>query len=168
MQPVPLATLQQYCDQMLSSLRPFDAVAHALYHTMRNTGLRFEDCYNTDRWRDNGNSTFSVATAKHSNTRTIPYSLLSPLHLQRLTNNTPHVFPYSYTQYLRYYARFFPAPRLMCRHKPIKTHLFRHLKAKELKASGVNDANIQAYLGERQLSSAQQYIYSTIYDAAIL
>jgi integrase len=164
MTPVDLHTLQQYADHILSALRTFDVTAHALFSTMRRTGLRFEDAHNITRWTDNHNGTFSVETAKHSAIRTIPYADVSDLHLQRLQSNHPYVFPYSYASYLRYFTMFSPAPFLLCKSKPIKTHLFRHIRARELKAAGHTDAEIQQYLGEQQITSAQQYIYSIIHD----
>jgi len=159
----------------LARFKKFDERAHALFLTMSLTGLRFEDTYNGERWQplyshelpvpsDERPVAYSVVTAKHSNPRVILASDVSPRHAALLRANPDNPFGLSYATYLRYFHMQWLPTGLHVGDKPVETHIFRHIKAKALSASGLSHEEVRMYLGERTLSSAVGYINSVIYS----
>jgi site-specific recombinase XerD len=133
-----------------------------LFDTLYRTGMRFEDCFSLVRWQILENSMVAVSTAKGSDIRLFGQSEINPSLLAAVTSGNLDFFNFSYSTALRYFSLAFPIPNLTIGGKRVKTHIFRHNKARTLKESGLSDIEIQKYLGEKNLSSAVSYIYSTI------
>ena len=164
MQSTPLSTeeINELCLQFLETTTKAHPRYYPLFDMLFRTGMRFEDCYSLSRWAIVSPQVVTVQTAKGSDIRTFTESDINPYLWAAIHAQNFSYFNFSYSTIRRYFSLAFPIPNLTVLSKPIKTHIFRHNKARMLKASGLSDLEIKAYLGERSLSSAKSYIYSNI------
>lgn len=154
--------INQYCLLFLETCTKAHPRYFPLFDTLYRTGMRFEDCFTLLRWEILSEQKVAVATAKGSDIRILDGSEINPALLAAVAAGNTQFFNFSYSTALRYFSLAFPQPNLKIGGKKVKTHIFRHNKARTLKASGLSDQEIQRYLGEKNLSSANAYIYSVI------
>jgi hypothetical protein len=106
---------------------------------------------------------YSLFTAKGSNTRIIQFSELTEesKYFINFGENYPQQRPQGIFEGTM--QSYWGKREFYIGQKRSYTHIFRHLKAKNMKAGGSTDLQIKEYLGEKNLKSAQAYIYSEIY-----
>lgn len=154
--------INQFCLHFLETCTKAHPRYFPLFDTLYRTGMRFEDCFTLERWEIIGKQKVAVSTAKGSDIRILDGSEINPSLFAAVEGGNTLFFNFSYSTALRYFSLAFPQPNLQIGEKKVKTHIFRHNKARTLKASGLSDHQIQKYLGEKNLSSANAYIYSII------
>jgi len=125
-------------------------------------GTRLIESIQPTRWQNLG-SEFKLTTAKGSDYRIINYTELQPESIYYLLNGEDAYQERPQTLYENTMKRFYQGREFYIGEKRSFTHIFRHRIAKNMKAEGYNDGQIQQYLGEKTLVSAKQYIYSEIY-----
>lgn len=127
-----------------------------------NVGTRLIESIQPTRWENLGAS-FRLTTAKNSYPRIINYAELEAESIYYLLNAENAYQERPQTLYETTMKRFYKGREFYIGEKRSFTHIFRHRIAKNMKAEGKSDGQIQQYLGEKTLISAKQYIYSTIY-----
>lgn len=147
----------------LASIQAFDFYLHDLFYNLHNTGLRFCEIFELDRWTYNADNNIICNTAKDSNSRTFTSSDLTFPFVQSIINDTFLYNTCKYSTTILYFKRYFEFYNLKVGGKKILTHIFRHYKAKQLHEFGYSDVEIQNYIGEKSLSNAQNYINSILY-----
>lgn len=157
------AELHQYCNDFLTNINNFDTFLHDFSLNLYNTGLRFNELFQLDRWDPYGEESVECDTEKDSYNRIFNYSELTVPFITSVYSNESVYLTCRYTTYIRYFHRYFPFYPLYCGNKGISSHIFRHHKAKEMHEDGYTDEEIQLYLGEKELQNARGYIYSNIY-----
>lgn len=140
--------------------QPFFAKYYdALYHL----GIRATEALMPSIWSFPSENTVVLQPHKGNNMRfflrsDMPVDFLYSLEFPEFVEVVPS---YSQLNYLfsiyMYYGKIFIGK------KSSTLHLFRHNYVKKLKSSGLTDIEIQNKIGEKELSSAEQYIYSTYY-----
>ncbi len=163
MKKIDLLQLEQICTDILGVLQNYDQVLFSIFETMYKTGLRYNDICKMYAEKQGANWIFICPTSKGGAIKNYQATEINnqfAISLQAGCNLTTLT---SYSNAKRIFKRINPHGTLYVRSKPITTHIFRHLKAKQLKASGQSDIAIQGVLGQKKLSSTQVYIYSTIY-----
>lgn len=158
-----LQELQIIAVTILDNFRDFDPYMYAYFNTMFLTGARFGDVYDYSRWSVVDSERISLMPQKGNNLRTFFNIDIDAYLLNSIQNNYDFSNMISYSNSLIWFKRFSPEPNLMVKNKPVLTHLFRHIKAKELSANGYTDGQIKTYFGQSKIASTQAYIYSQVY-----
>lgn len=156
--------IEAYVLDFLKVCRNFDPYFYSIFNTQYITGARFSDVYNLENWSIINDNTISLQPKKQNNLRIFDIDDMDDLLIQQVKSGYNGYELTSYSSALFWFKRIFPNPNLRVLNKPVKTHIFRHLKAKKLKEEGKTDKEIQQYLGEKKEISARAYIYSSIYE----
>ncbi len=164
MKKIDLLQLEQICSDILSILQSYDQVLFSIFDTMFKTGLRYNDICRMYAEKQGANWIFICPTSKGGAVKYYQATDLNNQFAISLQNGLNLTALTSYSNAKRIFKRVNPHGPLYVRSKPVTTHIFRHLKAKQLKASGQSDIAIQNVLGQKKLSSTQVYIYSIIYS----
>jgi site-specific recombinase XerD len=151
------------CLYFLSEIEAFDIYLHDMFLNQYNTGLRYTEIFELSRWTYTSPTEIVCMTAKNNLNRTFSNEELSFMFVNSIIQQKSIYETCRYTTAARYWNRYFPYPRIMCRKKQISTHLFRHNKSKLLKDQEWTDEQIQNYFGEQNILNTMGYIYSTIY-----
>ncbi|WP_172914071.1 hypothetical protein [Capnocytophaga canis] len=150
--------------RFLQTCQKFDPILYSIFYNQYLTGCRFDDIHNLARWELKNDNTLILSPCKKNNLRVFNINEVDFLLYEQIRYSYNVYQSISFSTALLHFGRLFPNPNLMIKNKPVKTHIFRHLKARKLKASGMSDHEIKEYLGERNMMSAHSYIYSVIYD----
>jgi len=111
---------------------------------------------------DLNNGTFVMQPRKGNNVRTLSYTDF-PLDFRDIIKHSTSVFLFnSVSNAQHFFSNHWKYKTIFHKTKNVSSHLFRHNYAKKLKSQGLTDGQIQLKLGEKQLSSAQNYIYSIL------
>ena len=126
------------------------------------SGCRANDALEFNRWQLLANSSVLLTPQKGNNLRSFGASELPILFYNSLVDNE-NIFEYlSYPKVLYYLDELLNKYDFRIIKKRCTNHLFRHNYAKLLKNDGFTDIEIKDKLGEKNLSSAMQYINSSI------
>lgn len=133
------------------------------FQNLKNTGLRFSELKHTERWYFDKDLILWVPTLKGGNPRTNMENLITPWLLSHIrTNSNPFLRIDNSTASYWIYS-FLPVGNLYHETKVLKTHLFRHLLAKQMHKSGYTYNQIMLFFGEVDLKNILSYIDSEIY-----
>lgn len=126
------------------------------------TGCRANDVLKFENWSVLMSGDIQLQPQKNNLLR-----VFSPLEIDSdfysaLLVNTNYLSGLMYRKYQYYIERILHTKYFRINDKPVSTHLFRYNYARQMKANGFTDVEIKDKLGERQLTSAQAYIYSQI------
>ena len=163
MKILSLKEIDAVCKQVVRSAEKYDIFLYAFFDTLYKTGLRSGEVIDFSRWSMITKELLQVQTLKGSNPRIFKNEELNPIFVDLICYDSTHIAQYNYKSLQRAFNRFAPYSQLLIGNKQVSTHLFRHNKAKHLKASGSSEEEIQKYLGEKDLKNAQIYISSKIY-----
>jgi site-specific recombinase XerD len=155
--------LLSICSEFQTNINAFDLEMGVLTNCIYGTGLRFSEVYELDRWQVIDMNILEVQTKKGSDARLFQNSELPPEFVWIIRNDAQYFRSFSYKTYTNYFTRFFRYPFIYTGNKQISSHIFRHLRAKQLNFEGQTDEQIRVYLGERDIKNAQSYINSEIY-----
>jgi len=155
--------IDKICKKVLQTSERNDIFLHSLFDTLYKTGLRVGEIIDFSRWAVIDKKYIQVQTLKGSNPRTFKSSELNQIYVDLIRYNTIYLAQFNYKNLSRAFNRFAPYSHLLIGNKQVSTHLFRYNKAKQLKAKGYSDIEIQIYLGEKDLKNALVYINSKIY-----
>lgn len=140
-----------------------DTIQIDFFHNLYNTGLRFNELQNFQRWNYNSEYEIICNTEKDSNNRTFEASQLSEYFVNCLASDLP---PYDTCRYATtniWLKRAFAPFTLFLEISTVTTHLFRHNLCKRLAASGFTTQQISDYIGEIDNKNTDGYINSKIY-----
>ncbi len=164
MKIIELQQLNHDCKKLLEICQDVCPFLHSIFNTQYLTGARFSDVYYLHKWYLKNESTLVLKPCKNNDIRIFNTDEVDYLLYKQVKDDFNVYNLTSYSTALHWFTRMYPTPNIMVKSKPIKTHVFRHLKAKTLKKQGATDIEIQKYLGEKNLYSAKTYIYSNIYQ----
>src|SRR5690554_4358708 len=150
-------------DKFLSRISVSFGEVLPLFLAMSELGLRFSEAYELKRWEVVNNSLYRLKTAKKGEFRFINVNDIPELFLLRLQANLDYATPYSYSTVLRIFNRYYLVSNMKVGRKGIGTHIFRHLRAKDLYTKGYSIEDIQLYFGHIKVESTLTYINSSIY-----
>ena len=158
-----LEMLLEVRDKFLSRISVSFGEVLPLFLAMSELGLRFSEAYELKRWEVVNNSLYKLRTAKKGEFRLISINDIPELFLLRLQANIDYATPYSYSTILRIFKKYYLVSNMKVGGKGIGTHIFRHIKAKDLYAKGYSVEDIQLYFGHIKVESTLTYINSSIY-----
>ena len=158
-----LEELELASEVFLERVQIYNPIQASIYQNQINLGCRFNDVMKLEKWTIVNELTVSLLPQKNNSLRVFNKSDLDVLLLHQLENNYNYYAKTSYSDAISVFYRMFPIPNIRVKNKPIKTHIFRHIKAKQLKREGKTDNEIRLYLGENMQRSANDYIYSQVY-----
>jgi len=147
----------QYVIERCNSDQPFFSKYYkALYHL----GIRATEALLPSIWSFPTSNTVVLQPHKGNNLRffvrsDIPEDYLQSILFPEFINVIP-----SYSQLNYLFQIYMYYGKIWIGNKSSTLHLFRHNYVKKLKAIGLSDEDIRVRIGEKELSSAQQYIYS--------
>ncbi len=155
--------IDKICKKVLQTSELNDIFLYSLFDSLYKTGLRVGEIIDFSRWSIIDKKYLQVQTLKGSNPRTFKNKELNQIYVDLTRYNTTYLAQFNYKNLSRAFNRFAPYSQLLIGNKQVSTHLFRHNKAKQLKAKGYSDIEIQTYLGEKDLKNALVYINSKIF-----
>ena len=158
-----LEELELASEVFLERVQIYNPIQASIYQNQINLGCRFNDVMKLEKWSIVNELTVSLLPQKNNSLRVFNKSDLDVMLRHQLENNYNYYAKTSYSDAISVFYRMFPIPNIRVKNKPIKTHIFRHIKAKRLKANGMSDNDIRLYLGENMQRSANDYIYSQVY-----
>lgn len=135
---------------------------YALFHSLYTFGFRIRELQSCQDWRDTGNGTIECLSSKKSNLRYIEKSKAHPLLLRSVELGKNFIFISSYPTYRRLFDCNIEGCGFKLGKKKLSTHVFRHYVAKKMLAQGNSHAQIQTYLGLKNLAIAISYAHSQI------
>ena len=135
---------------------------YALFHSLYTFGFRIRELQKCHEWVNVGDGTIECEPSKKSNKRYIEISKAHPLLLRSVELGKNFVFISSYPTYRRLFECRIKGGGFKLGKKKISTHIFRHFVAKRLNEQGNSHAQIQEYLGLKNINVAISYVHSQI------
>lgn len=126
------------------------------------TGARANDILNFSRWTLLANGNVQLQPQKNNLLRIFTPEEVDSGFYSALVDNYNYFEGLYYRKYEYYLERILHSHIFRVNQKPVCTHLFRYNYARKMKENGFTDVDVKDKLGERQLVSAQAYIYSQI------
>jgi integrase len=148
--------------QFIACLYSIGEESAPIFDTISRLGLRFIEAYDLKNWEKKGEETYILNTVKHSEKRIFTANELPGTFRELIDQNIETSSQYSYRTLSRIYAKYFKYPYAKVKNKNCKTHIFRHIKALELKRSGLSDIEIQKYFGHKNIKSTLEYTENDI------
>lgn len=127
------------------------------------SGCRINDVLEFNRWSVVDGTKIKLKPEKNNNDRLFEESQLTSLWFNSVQNNVDLFFDINYSKVVYELKKKFDKYYFMSYNKRLLSHIFRHNYAKQLKLNGSTDLEIKNLMGEKKLSSAQNYIYSQIF-----
>lgn len=141
----------------------YDKSAYHIFNNLSLTGARFNDIMSINNWYIKDKDFIILKPNKGNNERVFKSKELDSIFLSWIEKKVDIKRLRSYSTCNRYFIHLFPINPIIQKKKRLTTHIFRHVYAKNLKKNDLSDEQIQKKLGEKELKSAQNYIYSTLY-----
>lgn len=164
MKIVTLEELETAVPIFLGRVLQNNIVQASIYQNQSNTGARYHDIARLSNWSVKNGNSFVLKPLKNNDIRIFSKDDIDVMLMQQIVHGYDMYSRSSYKSGVEVFNAMFPIRKMQVKGKPIKTHIFRHIKAKRLKRDGYSDNEIRLYLGERSQRSANDYIYSTIYS----
>lgn len=161
---VTLEVLEKASITFLERIQIYNPIQASIYQNQIVTGARFNDVAKLANWSIVNDKTIKLQPQKKNDIRVFNIEELDVMLVDQLRSGYDMYRQTSYKNAVEVFNSMFPVRRMMVKNKSIKTHIFRHIKAKQLKRQELSDNDIRLYLGERSQRSANDYIYSTIYS----
>jgi integrase len=157
-----LETLEYITLAFLNSIVDVYPLHYEFYSNLVLTGARITEMKTFSRWQILQNGDLLLNTEKNNNNRIFKPDEVTEKYYISLVSNYDIFYNISARQFTYFFNTYYPAKNIQHKTKPLSCHVFRHLKAKKLKSLNKTDEEIQIYLGEKELKSAENYIYSQL------
>lgn len=128
------------------------------------TGCRASEALDFSKWLLLGNGNVALDPLKGNNKRIIDLGFFYQKFEEKWLVGESFFGGLTYRQLNYYTDKFFGNQKFWNLSKSLECHLFRHNYAKRLVRMGLSDIEVKDKMGERNQSSADQYIYSNIYS----
>lgn len=158
-----LRELENISDLTIKNARKYSLQCFLLFSFMRLYGLRFSDVCTSEWMADPRNKdSIIIIQQKTQNLRTISISTVeeytgtSPWNIRFEANK------YTYSYYRLKFMQFCRIVLINGEGKRIETHLFRHLKAKEVYEQTHDIKSVKDAIGVSSVSVAWNYVRSEI------
>lgn len=163
---VPLSTLQLslIADEILSDLCSYRPEFTLLATLQRKSGCRIQELFQPERWHPASNSLLQVQPQKGNAVRLLQFSDIGFENAEKFVPTHQDMARLPSRQYERAFS-------LVVRQKGLwrlyedgfsrpSTHLFRHVKIKEMSAQGYDNGLIATWIGEKNVTSLEYYLNS--------
>lgn len=128
-----------------------------------NTGLRYIELFEVNRWARIDIDYFQVVTAKNSNQRTFHRDELTKTFCTAIEYNAQYWWTCRFDSLSFYFNKHIGQYGIKTGQKYLNTHLFRHNKVKQMTLAGKTISEISEYLGEVSDDNTIRYRDSLIY-----
>ena len=156
--------LNNLCIYLYSNDNYYYTYVKNYFRLMYLSGCRISESIDPLLWQRSSLDTISLAPLKFNNTRIFLISDIQCFLIDNLLASNFSVFDLNYSKVNYHILNQIRSYDITIKDKNSSCHLFRHNFAKQLKISGKSDNEIKLLLGERNQSSANEYIYSQIYS----
>ncbi len=127
-------------------------------------GVRAGEAISFNYWLKINDQTYSLQPQKHNNLRVFDITELPNNFSTYFDSGADFYSGFTYNQLEYGVSKLFSSNRFMVGTKFLTTHIFRHNYAKQCKFNNMTNLQIQIKMGERWLSSAENYIDSNIFS----
>ncbi len=155
-----LTDLQEWAVKFLEKSEE-NTNAHTTFTLMHNIGCRASET-RQENFVEYGERNYLLITKKRNFDRIIEISRIPENFRICIENRNMELALSSYSTIEFYLNRYAPY-QIFNRKKECSTHIFRHIYAKNLKEIGFTMEEIQADLGEKNIASIFQYVYSELF-----
>ena len=155
--------LDNVCIDIIDSIKVYDVLYSEVCVLLYVSGCRCNDVLERNRWKLLLDNRLELTPQKNNNKRYFNQEEVTEYWYSSFLLDVDCFFDIDYRKFNYYLEMSLNKYYLMTFSKRISTHIFRHNFARKLKLQGLTDNQIKDRLGEKQLSSAQKYIYSQIF-----
>lgn len=141
----------------------FDTKQKEFNLILYNTGLRYIELFEINRWARIDIDYFQVVTAKNSNQRTFHRDELTKTFCTAVEYYPEYWWTCRFDSLSFYYQKHIGNYEIKTGQKYLNTHLFRHNKVKQMTLQGFTISQISTYLGEVSDDNTIKYRDSVIY-----
>jgi hypothetical protein len=127
-----------------------------------NLGFRYNELYHRENISEEDPDHWRIKTEKGSNDRIVLKSDFTTFFNNNLTNEYTSFVHCRITTMQRLFDRWYQYKNTMVQTKPIKTHLFRHNRIKQMNFQGMSEQEIADWFGELDIQNIHNYIISEI------
>lgn len=167
-QPLTLLQLSLIADEIRDELSAFRPEFANLAKLHRNIGCRVQELFDKDRWRVLSNNSLQVEPQKRNSNRIIPLEDIGYADASEFTATLADIGRLPKRQYDRAFSQIVKEKALWRLYEDgfahPSTHLFRHVKIKELTAQGYDKGYIATWIGEKNADNLDYYINSQYYQ----
>lgn len=160
--------LNNLCIYLTNNEHYYYSYVKNYFELMYKTGCRISEAINPSLWHRVGADVLILQPLKLNNNREFLISEVNCFLLDNLLNGNLTVFDLNYSKVNYHILNQIRSYDVTIRNKNSSCHLFRHNYAKQLKLQGKSDVQIKNIMGERNQSSANEYIYSEIFSTRLL
>lgn len=132
------------------------------FENLINNGFRLSELLDFSRFTVIQDNIITFQPLKRNNLRLFTDNDFTPLFYNSILNKYPLYHSFSVHQTYTIFERYFPIQNIHHKTKPISNHVFRHYYAKKLFLSGLTEEEIQTKMGEKNIISSNNYIYSVL------
>lgn len=157
------AQIIQACDDSMIIFDQKDYYAYMGFSMMYNRGLRYIEIFEVSRWTIKNSNFYYFQPAKGGNRLTLPASVVPAEYKTYILNSKPTFASLRKDTALRLFKRYFPIQNIFHLTHPVKTHIYRYSKCKEMYLNGYTYQEIADYLGEVEVVNIQNYVNATLY-----
>lgn len=160
--PLSNIDLNQMCLTLINTGTNAHPELGAIFQLMYNTGCRHLEACSLARWGVFSGSIVKLDTLKGNGLRPFPFSIIPSYYLAKIQSlgASPLIFTPSQIEY--YLKNNMLIQNIRNGDKAITTHVFRHNFARQLKANGYTDAQIQTEFRHTSPTSTANYIYDPL------
>lgn len=165
----PLLTYQLalIADEIRDNLALYRPEFTNLANLHRNAGCRVKELFEPDRWKVIGTNTLQIQPQKGNALRVIPLSDLGYTSSGQFEIVLDDIARLPLRQYERAFTEMVQAAGLWRLYEDgfarPGTHLFRHVKIKELSLQGYDNSYIATWIGEKNVQNLDYYLFSQFF-----
>ena len=161
---IPPVDLRAHLETIIFQTSMMHYPASQAMALMLASGCRYNETEYFYRWQlSEDESEVTYLARKNDTWRSFPAQDLPPEFIEALKLGMTPIAPVSYSTVQRLFGYHLYPYQLIQANKALELHSFRHLKARELWASGHSIEHIMAYLGINSPSVAEGYTFKPIY-----
>lgn len=166
-QPLTLLQLSLLADEIRNDLCVYRPEFANLVHLQRKIGCRVQELFNAERWRIVSNSVLMLTPQKKNNVRVLQLADIGFTDANDFRVTLADIGRLPNRQYERALSQIIREKNLWRLYEDgfshPSTHLFRHVKIKELFALGFDKSYIATWIGEKNADNLDYYLNSQYY-----
>jgi site-specific recombinase XerD len=156
--------LDDLCRFIALNESTFPTGCSILWQVQYSTGCRASESCNLSLWNVINELTVCLSPLKYSDKRFFNIDELHPYFIDALIMGESNYQNILYRQLQYNIDKLIRCYGISSGSKSCSNHLFRHNYARKLKNRGLTDSQVKEKMGERNQSSADQYIYGKLYS----
>lgn len=163
-QPLTIAELSIVADEICNFIATYRPEFANLVHLHRHSGCRVKELFQPTRWKVESNVSLLVQPQKRNAVRNLRFVEIG---VQDAAAFVPILADMARLPLRQYERAFSAAVRGMCLYRLYdngfatpSTHMFRHVKIKELSVQGWEKERIASWIGEKNVQNLDYYLNS--------